>query len=441
MASEPKHQGEQALSVLLDILYLLAVGLATPLLLYRRIRRGPGSLALAERLGRTPVRPVSAHCVWIHAVSLGEINAARTLIHELRTRSPDTIIAISATTATGLARARELYADHIVFRFPLDFSWVIRRVLDRLRPSAIVLMELEVWPNHIHLATRRGIPILIANGRVTEEKSMRRFRWPVLRSVARWMFAQVDWVGAQDQTYANRFRQLGVPGDRIEIVGSMKYDAAETADWIDGQTELAREMAIDHLAPLWVCGSTGPGEEALLLEAYRRLLEQVPDLQLAIIPRKPERFDEVAEQIVAAGFACLRRSGIPPVAPRGVDTPRPVFLGDTMGELRKFYALATAVFVGRSLVPLGGSDVMEVAGLARALVVGPYTENFEEPVDALRQDDACFVARTVDELVARTHTLLTDHHLREKMGERARATILSRRGASARTARRVLDRF
>ncbi len=427
--------------ILLDIIYAIAVCLAAPILLYRRLRRGPGSLSISERLGGVPVRPVSARCIWIHAVSLGEVNATRTLVRELRKRSPDTVIAISATTATGLTQARKLYPNEIVFRFPLDFSWVIRRVLNRLRPTVIVLMELEVWPNCLEIARRAGVPVMIANGRVTDHKTMRRFRLPVLRSLGRWMFQRIDWVGAQDETYANRFRQLGVPGDRIEIVGSIKYDAAETADWIEGQTELGREMTIDPLAPLWVCGSTGPGEEAIILDVYAGLLPQFPELQLAIIPRRPERFDEVALLITARGYACLRRDKAkPPLVPSGVDAPRPVFLGDTMGELRKFYALATVVFVGRSLIPEGGSDVMEVAGLAKAMIIGPHTENFAEPVALLRSREACVVVddgRGLRDAVAK---LLKDHGGRKKIGEEARAAILSRRGATAVTARRILDR-
>lgn len=427
--------------ILLDIIYAIAVCLAAPLLLYRRLRRGPGSLSISERLGGVPVRPVSARCIWIHAVSLGEVNATRTLVRELRKRSPDTVIAISATTATGLTQARKLYPNEIVFRFPLDFSWVIRRVLNRLRPTVIVLMELEVWPNCLEIARRAGVPVVIANGRVTDHKTMRRFRLPVLRSLGRWMFQRIDWVGAQDETYANRFRQLGVPGDRIEIVGSIKYDAAETADWIEGQTELGREMTIDPLAPLWVCGSTGPGEEAIILDAYAELLPQFPEIQLAIIPRRPERFDEVALLITARGYACLRRNQAkPPLVPSGIDAPRPVFLGDTMGELRKFYALATVVFVGRSLIPEGGSDVMEVAGLAKAMIIGPHTENFAEPVALLRSREACVVVADGRGLRDAVAKLLKDHGARKKIGEEARAAILSRRGATAVTARRILDR-
>ncbi len=426
------------MTLLLDLIYGLAVCLGWPFLLYRRLKRGPGSLCLRERLGNVPSRPVSAHCVWIHGVSLGEINAARTIVAEFQNRSPETIVVISSTTQTGLERACELYPRHTVFRFPLDFSFIIRRVLRRVRPSAIVLMELEAWPNLVAVASAAGIPVVIANGRVTEEKSMRRFSRPIVRALARRMFRQIRWVGAQDETYARRFIQLDVPPERVEVTGSVKYDAADIADQIEGQQQLADEMTIDTSAPLWVCGSTGPDEEALVLDAYERILRDVPFLQLAIIPRKPERFDEVADLIARRGHKCLRRSRAAPVEPPNVPR-RPVFLGDTMGELRKFYGLATIVFVGRSLVPLGGSDMMEAAGLGRPVLMGPHTEHFAETVELLLASGGGLEVSSSGELAAAVGLLLKDSARRERMGRAARATIVGRRGATAHTVARILE--
>lgn len=423
----------------MDLLYGLALAVLWPLLWYRRRKRGLRPLAWRELLGRVPSRPVSAHCVWIHGVSLGEINAARTIVDELHRRTPDTAVVLSSTTQTGLDRARALYPRLVTFQFPLDFSFAIKAVLYRVRPSIIVLMELEVWPNLIEIASDYDIPVIIANGRITEEKSIRRFKWPVVSGVARRMFRRLEWVGAQDGTYRARFLELGVRKDRIEVTGSVKYDAAEISDQIEGQDQLAAEMGIDRSRPLWVCGSTGPDEEALLLDAYARLRQTHPDLQLALIPRKPERFNEVAELIVQRGFACLRRSTGAPTVPPEVDEPRPVFLGDTMGELRKFYALATVVFVGRSLVPMGGSDVMEVAGLARPVLVGPHTENFTEAVNLLISAGGCRRVSAAEGLVPVVSDLLRHPQRRQQMGATGREAIISKRGASARTVDRILD--
>ncbi len=427
------------MTLVLDLLYGLAVCLGWPFLLYRRIKRGPGSLALRERLGNVPSRAVSAHCVWLHGVSLGEINATRTLVEQIHRRKPEARIVISSTTRTGLDRARKLYPQLVVFRFPLDFSLVIRRVLRRIRPSVIVLMELEAWPNLIEVADAWGIPVVIANGRVTEEKSMKRFDRPIIRNLARRMFGKLSWVGVQDAEYAGRFVRLGVTPERVEVTGSVKYDAADVSDRIEGQDELAREMTIDPDAPLWVCGSTGPDEETQILDAYARLAADLPGLQLAIIPRKPERFDEVARLIVQRGYSCLRRSGKPPLVPPDVSQPKAVFLGDTMGELRKFYALATVVFVGRSLVPLGGSDVMEAAGLAKPVLVGPHTGNFREAVEVLLAAGGARLVHNAAELADAVALLTQDERRRQRMGRAARHTILSRRGATEKTVTRILE--
>ena len=427
------------MSIVFDLIYGLAVLIGWPYLLYRRFKRGRSDSPLREYFGRVPARPVAVHCVWIHAVSLGEVNATRTIVAELKRRSPDTAVVVSSTTRTGRQQARKLYPHLVTFRFPLDFSFAIRQTLQRVRPSVIVLMELEVWPNLIEIAASNDIPVVVANGRVTTEKSVRRFNWPIVRWVARRMFRRLSWVGAQDGTYASRFLELGVPADRVEVTGSVKYDAADISDCIAGQGELAEAMGIIPSRPLWVCGSTGPGEEQPILEAYTRLIEQIPDLQLAIIPRKPERFDEVAQLIVARDYACLRRSTGAPTVPPGAIEPRPVFLGDTMGELRKFYALATVVFVGRSLVPLGGSDVMEVAGLAKPVLVGPYTENFTAAVDLLVAEGACRRLSGADALAGAVSDLLRHAERRAHMGQAGRAAIISRRGATAKIVERIIS--
>lgn len=428
-----------------DVIYALLTPFGLLWLVWRRFSRGVAAAAVRERFGGAPVRPVAADCVWVHGVSLGEINATRALVAELKRRAPELAIAVSSTTSSGYERAQALYPKLTVFRFPLDFSIVLARTFERVRPSLIVLMELEAWPNLIEVARARRVPVVIANGRVTSEKSMRRFRLPVARSVARRMFRQLRWVGAQDETFAQRFIELGAAPERVEVCGSMKFDSAEIAERIDGQEELAEQMGIDRGRALWVCGSTGPGEEELLLGVYERVRRSVPDLQLALIPRKPERFDEVAELIAAQGFGCARRSGKAPAAPpaaresAGAGTGATVFLGDTLGELRKFYGLATVVFVGRTLIPLGGSDVMEIAGLGQAMIFGPHMENFAEAAQLLVDAGAALRTPSAAELVSSVTELLRDAPSRERMGAAARAVVQAQRGASERTAARILE--
>lgn len=425
---------------LYDTAYLLGLAVGWPLLLWRRITRGPGSLALRARLGNLTARPVSSRCIWIHGVSLGEINATRTLVAELHRRSPDTAIVISSTTRTGLDRARELYPRLTVFRFPVDLSFALKRVFDRMRPTVIVLMELEVWPNLVEVARARGVPVIIANGRATEDKTMKRLAVGPLRPLARRMFRSIRWVGAQDRANADRFERLGVSPERIDVCGSLKFDGAEIADRLPGQDALAEQMTIDGDRPLLVCGSTGPDEEALLLEVYGRLVSRHPDLQLALVPRKPERFDEVAALIAGRGYACVRRSRRETALAAGKpDQSRTVFLGDTMGELRLFYALATVVFVGRTLIPLGGSDVMEPAGLAKPILVGPHTENFEEPTRLLAQAGGCVRCANPDELERELARLLTDPVAAAACGQAGRAVVEAQRGATEKTVQHILE--
>jgi len=427
----------------LDAIYVVAGLVYLPVLLYRIVVRGKSRRGWSERFGFVPTRSHGDRCIWIHAVSVGEVNATVTLVKAIEKELPHLAVVVSSTTDTGSERAAQIYPNHVRFRYPLDFSWAVRRAIRRLRPAVIVLMELETWPNLIEVARRYGVPVMIANGRITEQRSMRRFRWPVLRPIARRMFSRLSCVGAQDATYAARFRELGTPADRVHVTGTMKYDTAVVADRVDGQEELADQMGIRRDRPLWVCGCTGPGEEAVILEAYLKLRDVVPDLQVAIIPRKPERFDEAAAEIEKHRLRFVRRSAAR--SPDAGQNRSPadkvgVFLGDTMGELRKFYALADVVFVGRTMVPLGGSDVLEVAGLAKPIVVGPSVYNFAEPVEMLRSgggivqiDKMVDQPGAVERLTEVTRDLLQDAPARHALGQAARQVLLANQGATART--------
>jgi 3-deoxy-D-manno-octulosonic-acid transferase len=427
--------------LLLDLLYLILAILYLPQLLYQMIVRQKNRRGWGERFGFIRRRVGRRPGIWIHAVSLGEVNATRSLVAEIEKRLPAYDIVISATTDTGYAAACRHYHPKQVFRYPLDFSFAVGRALDRIRPDAIVLLELEVWPNLVTLAGRRGIPVGIANGRITEERSMRRFRRPIVRRLARRMFSSLAWTAAQDETYAGRFGELGAPEDRVFVTGSMKYDTAVIADTVSGQEQLAESLGIDRAKPLFVAGSTGPGEEELLLEAYPQMRAGHPDLQLAIIPRKPERFEEVARLIKARGFECRRRSRCPDrpglgsggTAEQAAGSVPTVILGDSMGELRKFYALADVVLVGRSLVPMGGSDLMEVAGLGRPMCFGLHVENFADVAGQLIASDAAVQLGSVEELVPVLGRFLDDRPAARAMGKRAQDVVRRNTGATGKT--------
>ena len=421
----------------MDIAYVLGLVGFIPVMLYQRIKRGKRRTGWRERFGHVPHREGSRGCIWIHGVSAGEVNATYPLVAAMKKAFRNHDIVISATTDTGLARAKQLYKDHLVFRYPLDFSWAVSRVMKHIRPHVIVLMELEVWPNLLAQAHRAGAPVIIANGRV-ETGSVEWFTKPVIRAIARRMFRRVSVVCAQDEMYAQRFCAVGVPDDKIHVTGSLKWDAAIVADRVEGDQSLAKALMIDRSLPLWVAGNTGAGEEAMILEAYKTLLESHPQLQLAIVPRHPERFGSVCHLIEDGGFACLRRSQHLEKPPQALQS-RTVVLGDTMGELRRFYALATVVFVGRSLVPMGGSDIMEVAGLAKPMLFGPHMEHFADAAHKLVSARGAVKLNGQKELVHQVDRLLTSKIEAKRMGQQARQVVLMSQGAAEKTVSRVQE--
>jgi 3-deoxy-D-manno-octulosonic-acid transferase len=393
------------------------------------IRHGRYRTGWAQRFGAVPVRYGLQPIIWIHGVSLGEINAARTLVDELHSQLPDYRVVISTTTDTGMAAAKKLFApDHLVFHWPMDFTLAVRRALGRLRPDLVVLMEGEVWPNFLRACNRRGIPAVVVNARMSADKGYPRYRklGPLARNL---FFKRLSAVGVQDETYARRFIGLGTPADRVHLTGMLKYDSAQIADRIDGQEALAAALGISENDRLVVAGGTGPGEEKTLLDLWPGLKKRCPAARLAIVPRKPERFEEVARLIEGADFLLIRRSqrgdGASGELPKDA-----VILGDTMGELRKFYGLASAVFVGRSLVPMGGSDMIEAAALGRAVAFGPHTFNFPQADDLARH--GCARVQDAGELADRLANWLADPYTAAQAGHDAQQYVRSQQGATRR---------
>jgi len=429
------------MSWLANIAYLIAAAAYLPVLVYQMVfqhknRRGWREKLLGPRFLQPLLQP--RRRFWLHGVSLGEINAARQLVARLDAHSDDHDLVVSSTTDTGHARACQLYGPDRVFRYPLDFGWAVSRALRRIDPTLIVLVELEVWFNLVTMAKRRKVPVCVVNGRLTE-RSCRRLR--LLGPLCGRMFRALRWVGAQDEATARRFVSLGVPADRVAVTGSVKWDTATVADRVEGQDELAAALGIDPHRPLWVCGSTGPAEESLLLDAFERLRAEHADLQLALVPRKPERFDEVADMITRRAYSLRRRSRLPDgeKATSTSDDRPTVLLGDTMGELRKFYALATVVFVGRSLVPMGGSDPMEVAALGKPIIVGPHMDNFAAPTRALEADGALCTARNVHELEQELMRFLRHADIAHESGTAGQQVVRAHQGATERTVQTLLE--
>ncbi|MCP4710597.1 MAG: 3-deoxy-D-manno-octulosonic acid transferase [Planctomycetes bacterium] len=428
------------ISWLLNCVYFILLLLLTPFILFRMICQNRYRTGWKERFGFVPRRYSDQPCIWIHAVSLGEINAIGTLIKHLHKVLPQYEIVISSTTDTGITRAKKLYGlSHKVFFYPLDFSFAVRRALNRLHPQLCILMELEVWPNFTTLAQKRDIPIAVANGRISSQKGYPRYR--KIAPLVRPLFRRLSLVLAQDQTYAERFQSLGVPEDRLQVVGLLKYDTANLTDNVPGADELAQSLKLTTDHPIWIAGSTGPNEEKIILDTFDQLIQNksLQNLRLIVVPRKPERFNEVANLIESRNHRLLRYSQIK----SGKYQPTPadqnaVILGDTLGDLRKFYSLARIIFVGRSLVPMGGSDMIEAAALAKTVVVGPYTDNFIDTVQKLTAANAIEIVLDGTQLTKITQNLLLNPQTAQKMAQNAQQIIQQNQGATQRTVEHII---
>jgi len=426
------------LAWLANLCYAIGGMIFLPVVVYRMVRSGRYLRGWSNRLGMLVKRYSDQPAIWIHAVSVGEVNATCSLVNRLGQQLPFHEIYITVTTDTGYDRACNLYGPERVMFFPMDFTFTMGRALSRLRPSMIILMELEVWFNLANLASKAGIPVMVANGRITQ-RSVRRYR--LAGWCSRRMFGSLALVAVQDEHYAQRFEQLGVPIDRIVTVGSLKWDTTEVGKQLSGSKQLARAVGIEPDEPLLVAGSTGNEvEEEAVIRAYQQLRRSYDKLQLAIVPRKPERFEAVAKLIRRRGFHVVRRSRCPDQtsgASGHVGGRQAVVLGDTMGELRKFYCLATVVFVGRSLVPMGGSDVMEVAALGRPMVFGKHMENFSDAAGRLLGSKAAVQVDQPERLASVIGQLLADKDKLQQMSQAARQVVVDNQGATARTARLI----
>ncbi len=404
---------------------LLAIGfvLALPYYLWKGRASGKYLRTFRERMGRlSEAVPAAEGSIWVHAVSVGEVLAARTLVAALRERFPDRKLFVSTTTLTGNAVAqRGLPGVDGLFFAPFDFPGPVRRILDRLRPALLVLVETEIWPNLIHQACRRGTHIALVNGRISP-RSFPRYR-RARRLLAR-VLAEVDLFLMQGEAHAARIREMGAPPERVHVTGNLKFDALEAPRTVEALARL-----LEGTRPLWVAGSPVAGEEVLVLEAYRRVRERVPGVGLIVAPRHPERFGEVPALVEAAGFRCVRRTAAASVA----WSDGCVLVLDTLGELARVYPLASVVFVGGSLVPAGGHNVLEAAVAGKAVVVGPHMENFQEIADEFRAEGALLQVASVEELAREIVSLLTDEARCRAVGERARALVDRNRGALAAT--------
>ena len=406
-------RGPHAILFRLYLVYsvLLAIGfvLALPYYLWKGRSTGKYVASFRERMGRFPA-PLDAGgqpSIWIHAVSVGEVLAARALVGPLKERFPGRPIFVSTTTVTGHAVARQSVraADGLLFA-PFDWPGPVRRALAALDPALLVLVETELWPNLIHEARRRGTRVALVNGRISPRS------YPRYRRIRRWLRPML--------AEGRRITAWSMAGpERVKVTGNLKFDSLGEA-----RTPEPLARLIGSGGPLWIAGSTAAGEEALVLQALREVRRREPAARLLLAPRHPERFGEAAAIVEAAGFRVARRTALTrPWADEDV------LVLDTLGELAQVYPLASVVFVGGSLVPAGGHNVLEAAVAGKAVIVGPHMENFQEVADEFLAEGALVRVRSAGELADQVTALLADPARRDAIGERARGLILRNRGA------------
>ena len=416
--------------LLYSLTLVAAFLVSAPYWLFQMLRQGKYRAGLEERLGGVPgrlLRPKPAAAVWVHAVSVGEVLAASELIEELKALFPGERVVLSTTTLSGQRLARERLGAENVFYFPLDFAFAIRPYLRALKPRLVVLAETEFWPNFLRLAQASGARVAVVNARISNRSLPSYRRW---RGLLTGVLGNIDLFLAQSEEDQRRLVSIGAAAERVQVAGNLKFDTRPPAQ-LPALDLLGAALAAGPVETV-VAGSTVEGEEELLLRDFEMVCARHPQTVLVLAPRHPERFDAVAGLLAARGLPWRRRSKLT-AGGRGV-LPGGVLLLDTIGELAALYALAAVAFVGGSLVPRGGHNILEPAQQGCAILVGPHTENFREIVGLFERAGALRVVRPEPQAVADALLqLLGDRGAREHLGELARKTWQANSGATRRT--------
>ena len=405
------------------VLYVLLTRLALPFALaadaWKALRNPEQWNRVAQRLGFVPVSP-RARCLWVHAVSVGEVQAAASLLTALRGRHPDLPVTLSTVTPTGAQRARALFGDSVHHCFlPFDTPAAMRRFLDRVQPRLAVILETEIWPALYRELGRRGVPLVIGSARLSM-RSVDRYRRA--GALIREALADDVVIGAQSAVDAERFHAIGAPAGRVHVTGNIKLDLQIPEAAIDAGRDFRRRHAAGR--PVWIAGSTHEGEEDAALAAHAVACTRHPDALLVLVPRHPKRFEAVRTMLQRRGVSYAQRSsGGVPAEGDGV------FLLDTLGELQTFYAAADVAFVGGTLVPVGGHNLLEPAVLGLPILAGPHTHNAPEIARLLADSGALTTVRNGDELAGQVSGFFDDPPRAAAVGRRGRGAVDASRGA------------
>jgi 3-deoxy-D-manno-octulosonic-acid transferase len=421
------------------LIYSLLLGLGFVIMLPRFLldawRHGKYVSGLSERLGNLESNSDGRPVIWLHCVSVGEVQAARPLLKNIRREFPHYSIAISTVTVTGQELAREVFkgqADRI-FYLPVDWRWSVRRAITAVRPSLVLIMERELWPNFLYECQLQEVPVAIVNGRLSE----RSFgRYQLVGSFFRRVVGCLSAALMQTEPDAARMRALGLPSERVMVTGNLKFDAGASEEKFTLTTELAGRFRFLDGRPVLLAASTHDPEERIILETFAGLRAAgLKEIRLIIAPRHPERFDTVASLLGRSQFSMARRSheAVPG------DIAADVVLLDTIGELRALFPLADVVFVGGSIAPIGGHNILEPAAVGACIVTGPHTKNFDEIVNTFSASNALVQIGPANNGEATTalrdvcKDLLLNPERRHQLGQRGKALVEENRGATLRT--------
>lgn len=407
-------------------LYTALFYLGLPLVAIRLWLRSRKAPAYAKRIGERfslGLPAMQTGGIWVHAVSVGESIAAAPMIRALLARYPQLPITVTCMTPTGSERIQALFANEPRIQhcyLPYDLPCAAARFLDRVQPKLAVIMETELWPNHIDQCARRGIPVALANARLSERSAKGYGRFARLTAP---MLGQMSLFAVQTEAEAERFRQLGARPETVEVTGSIKFDLSIDPQLLERARALRQQwQAMER--PVWIAASTHEGEDAVVLDAHRQLLASYPNALLILVPRHPERFNSVFELCQQQGFATVRRSSGEPVS-----ATTSVLLGDTMGELLFLYALADSAFVGGSLVANGGHNLLEPAALAKPVISGPHLFNFLEIAAMLREAGALQEVDDAEGLAVAVQRLFELPRDAQKMAEAGLKVLKANQGA------------
>lgn len=383
-----------------------------------------------ERFGLISL-PHAGYDYWIHAVSVGEVRAAAPLVKRMLSENPKLTILITIATPTGRDTVDLLLKDTVdVCYMPYDIGFAVNRFLQAVNPKVAIILETEVWPNLIVKAKQRDIPLLYINVRLSERSFHRYRRWS---SFSKAIFGRIDYLAIQSPADAARIYELGVPRERCSITGNIKFDVQMPASLSESAQGLRGLLSTQRT--IWIAGSTRDGEEELLLNLYQQLKQDHADLLLVIVPRHPERFDGVAKLCQRRQFTLVRRSEQPTVIDDDVD----IYLGDTMGELSLMYAAADVAFVGGSLVPFGGQNILEPCALGVPVLFGPHMFNFQEISQLVVQSGAGAKVQDTKQLLAQLDELIRRPNLRDQMGTAGKQLIKEHKGALERIYQLIVD--